>query len=125
MHTDAILFIILQNINFQKFLFFFSFLLKAKPIVHLTPYEFKNKTKINKELIQIDNLFQTYKHQVKEGDTVRLVCSVVKSKPLNSSSIQWFINEIELDHFKKIHLNGKSLIFFFKEEEEKVLFTNI
>lgn len=73
------------------------------------PYELKNKTKINKELIQIDYLFKPFKYQVKEGATVRLICDIVKSNPSINGNIQWFINDIELKYFRRIHPNGKRL----------------
>ena len=99
-------------INVSKLLinFKFVFLLTtstAKPIIHLMPYEFINQTKINKELIHIDNLYQTYKHQVREQETVRLLCEIVKSNPPLNGDVRWFINDIELESFKKIYPNGK------------------
>lgn len=67
----------------------------------------KNLTKLNKEFFQYDNLYQTYRHQVLDGDQVKLICNVLKSNPSLIGNIKWFINDLELEKFKKLYPNGK------------------
>lgn len=88
------------------FYFFFLLLNKAKPIIHLLPYEL-NRNKTNFELSKLEKFYPTYKHQVKDGDKVQLFCNVLQSNPPLNSEIRWFINDIELEKFKKIYPNGK------------------
>lgn len=69
------------------------------------PYELKNRT--DKELINVEN-YPIYRHQIREGETVRLICEVIKSNPPLNRHIRWFINDYEIDEFNKIYSNGKS-----------------